>query len=112
MSLLTGARVLLLFAIVAYFSHSYFHGTMDFAFYRSRMAMPLTKSFSKYLYINSFFMFVLCTLVFIFTIVCESLLFDSPAIDRSVLAVSLILAAGAIRLITLPNIGHWRRRAQ
>ena len=63
------------------------------------------------MYVNSFLLFISSCAVFLVSIVVGFVGIETTVIDYSLLALSVVLALGALRLLTLPGIGHWRRRA-
>lgn len=105
------ANVILMAAILGYYWHSYWHNTIDFMYYRLRVALPTTSIFWKYVYINSFVLFVVSTAAFVASIGISFAEIETEVIDYSLLALSVVLALGALRLLTLPPITHWPRRA-
>lgn len=111
MSLVTITNLLLVFAFVSYFIHSYFHNTVDFTWYRHLMSVPAKNTPLKYLYVNSFIMFMISALVFVASVAIDALQVQSLAAKRTVLALAAVLALGALRLITKPHITKWPQRA-
>lgn len=112
MSLLTVTNLLLLFSVVAYCVHSYWHNTIDLMYYRARLTTPVASFANKYIYINSFFLFIISTLTFIVSVVLQAMHNESPRVHYSVFALSVLLTMGAVRLITLPHMRFWRMRAK
>lgn len=110
MSLLTAANLLLLFAIVAYYGHSYQHSTMDFMHYKVRIAIPVTNVVMKYLYVHSFILFVISAAAFMAVTAIRALQLTAPLLNRALFGFSVVLAIGAARLLSLPAIGYWRKR--
>src|SRR5437868_14803384 len=100
------AKILLIFATVCYFWHSYWHNTMDFSFYGSRLKFPAANFILKHAYINSFFLFVICAALLLASVVISAAELKSRIIEFSFLAVSALLAIGAICLVTRPQLGH------
>jgi hypothetical protein len=103
-------KILLIFATVCYFWHSYWHNTMDFSFYGPRLKFPAANFILKYAYINSFFLFVICSAFLLASAVISAAELKSRIIEFSFLAISALLAVGAISLVTRPQLGYWRRR--
>lgn len=109
--ILPATHVVILFAAIGYYWHAYWHNTIDFMVYKQRLSIPTSRTFLKYLYGNSFLLFIFSLAVFIISIVIGFARIETPTIDYSILALSVVLALGALRLLTLPPIAHWRKRA-
>ena len=103
-------KLTLLSAAVGYYWHSYWHNNIDFLHYRTKLGMPTAKVFLKYIYVNSFILFIFSTVLLIITVALGFVGGETTAIDYSLLAVSVVLALVAVRLLTLPPITHWRKR--
>jgi hypothetical protein len=109
--ILMATKLVLLLATIGYYWHSYWHNTIDFLHYRAKLAIPAANVFLKYVYINSFLLFIFATAVLIASIVIGFARLETTVIDYSLLGVSVLLALGALRLLSLPEIAHWRKRA-
>ncbi len=112
MSILTIANLLLIFSFVSYFMHAYFRNTVDFLHYRHFMAVPVKNWPMKYVYMNSFILFMISVLFFLLSIAISTFHFGSVALQRAILAVAVVLTLGALRLLTMPPIGQWPKRAR
>ena len=112
MSMLTVANLLLIFAIVAFFSHAYFRNTVDFSYYRTLRGVPAANRVMKVIYINSFFLFIVAVAGFLTSVVFSSFHLETAARDEAVLGLAIVLALLALRLITMPEIGRWRMRTE
>jgi hypothetical protein len=112
MSLLTIGNLLLIFSMISFVMHAYFHNTIDFTMYRARMAIPVSNAPMKYIYINSFFICAFSIALFLFNVVASAFKVNNPVVVYSSLGISILLALLALRLITLPQIGQWPKRAQ
>lgn len=64
------------------------------------------------MYIHSFFLFIASLVVFIINIVLGAIGLESSVIDYTSLAISVLLALGAIRLLTLPPLAKWPTRTR
>jgi hypothetical protein len=111
-SVLTIANLLFIFGIVSFFLHSYFRNTADFEHYRAIMGFPVASRLLKYAYINSFFLFALSALGFLVSVALSSFHLETAPRDLALLALSIVLAAIALRLVTLPDISRWRMRTE
>jgi hypothetical protein len=110
MSWLGLTKILLIFATVCYFWHSYWHNTMDFSYYWPRLEFPAANFILKYAYTNSFVLFVICSVFLVASAAISAAELKSRVIEFSFLAVSVLLAIGAVCLVTRPRLDHWRRR--
>lgn len=104
------ANVILMFAVVGFYWHAYWYNTIDLSLYRLRLSLPTISTLWKYVYVNSFFMFGISTAVLVTSIVIRFAEVETRVIDYSLLALSVVLALVALRLLTLREITHWRRR--
>lgn len=109
---MTLANVLTLAAVVCYYIHAYWYNTMDFLHYRTRLAFPAANFFMKYLYANSFVLFVTCAIFFIVGTAISIGEFANPTFAWCWLGLSLLLLLGAVRLLMLKSIAQWPRRAE
>jgi hypothetical protein len=108
---MTAANALVLAALVCYYVHSYWYNTMDFLYYRTCLAFPAANSFMKYLYANSFLLFVACVILFIIGVGVSITNSASATLAWSWIAVAVVLLLGAVRLLLMRSIRQWPRRA-
>jgi hypothetical protein len=109
---MTAANAVVLAALICYYIHSYQHNTVDFMHYRTRLEFPAANAFMKYLYTNSFLMFVGCTILFILGVIVSTTKIAGVALAWWWLGSSVVLLAGAVSLLIMKPLGQWRRRAQ
>src|SRR5437016_2192758 len=105
-------NVIWLAAIVVYYIHAYSYNTIDLSQYRDRMAFPASNAFMKYMYANSFFLFIGSVVAFVVGVALATINVASVPFAVSWLVLGCILLVGAILLLRLGTIGRWRKRVQ
>lgn len=109
---MTAATLVSLAALVCYYIHSYQHNTVDFVHYRERLEFPTSRAFMKYLYTNSFVLFIASVIAFLVSIAASVANVATARFAWSWLGLSALLLLGAVRLLTLQSMAQWPRRAK
>jgi len=103
-------KTLLFVSVVCYFGHSYWHNTMDFTRYKERISLPAANPVLKYLYMHSFFLFVISGALLLGSAVADVLESRSPTVRWSLFAASVLLGITAACILPRPRLETWPRR--